>query len=53
MISGLLKLWMSSRVPSMDMHPPHPFHTKPIMIYAVMHVLGMIKLREPSECSCQ
>ena len=34
MILGLLKLWMSSRVPPKDMDPPHPFHTKPIMIYS-------------------
>ena len=44
-ISGLLKLWMSSRIPPMDMDPPHPPHTKPIMIYLLMHVLGMIKLK--------
>ena len=42
-ISGLLKLWMSSRVPLMDMYPPHPSHTKSIMIYSLMVVLGMIK----------
>ena len=30
---GLLKLWMNSRVPHMDMDPPHPFHLKHIMIY--------------------
>ena len=33
MILGLLKLWMSFRVPPMDMDPPHPFHIKHIMNY--------------------
>ena len=33
MILGLLKPWMSSRVPHMDMDPPHPFHIKHIMIF--------------------
>ena len=28
MILGLLKLWMSSRAPHMDMDPPHLFHIK-------------------------
>ena len=39
MILGLLKLWMSSRVPPMDMDPPHLSHAKPIMIYSLMHVV--------------
>ena len=33
MVLGLLKLWMSSRVPRMDMDPSHVFHIKHIMIY--------------------
>ena len=32
MISGLLKLWLNSRVPPMDMDPPDLSHTKHIMI---------------------
>ena len=43
MISGLLKLWMNSRGPPMDMDPPHLSHTKPIMISLSMLVLGTIK----------
>ena len=39
MISGLLKLWMSSKAPSMDMDPPLPCPMKPIMIYSSMPVL--------------
>ena len=35
MILGLLKLWMSFRVPHMDMDSPHPFHIKHIMIYLI------------------
>ena len=45
MISGLLKLWMSSKAPPMDMDPPLPCPVKPIMIYSSMLVLGMIKLK--------
>ena len=45
MISGLLKLWMSSKAPPMDMDPPLPCHMKPIMIYSSMPVLGMTKLK--------
>ena len=33
MILGLLKHWMSSRIPHMAMDPPHPFHIKQIMSY--------------------
>ena len=33
MILGLLRLWMSSRVPHMAMDPLPPFHTKHITIY--------------------
>ena len=47
MILGLLKLWMSSKAPPMDMDPPLPCPMKPIMIYSSMLVLGMIKLRRP------
>ena len=36
---------MSSRVPPIDMDPPHPFYIKLIMIYSLIHVLGMIKLK--------
>ena len=47
MISGLLKLWMSSKAPPMDMDPPLPCPMKPIMIYSSILALGMIKLRGP------
>ena len=43
MISGLLKLWMNSKVPPMDMDPPRLFHTKHTMISLSMLVLGMIR----------
>ena len=36
MISGLLKLWMSSKAPPMDMDPLLPCHIKPIMLVLVM-----------------
>ena len=45
MILGLLKLWMSSKVPPMDMDPPLPCPRTPTMIYSSMPVLGMTKLR--------
>ena len=47
MILGLLKLWMSSKAPPMDMDPPLPCPMKPTMIYLSMPVLGMTKLRKP------
>ena len=47
MILGLLKLWMSSKAPPMDMDPPLPCPMTPTMIYSSMPVLGMIKLRRP------
>ena len=43
MILRLLKLWMSSKAPPMDMDPPLPCPMKPIMIYSSMPVLGMTK----------
>ena len=47
MILGLLKLWMSSKAPPMDMDPPPPCPMIPTMIYLSMPVLGMIKLKRP------
>ena len=47
MISGLLKLWMSSKVPPMDMDPPLPCPMRRIMTYLSMLVLDMTKLRRP------
>ena len=47
MIPGLLKLWMNSKAPPMDMDPPLPCPMKPIMIYSSMLVLGMIKQKGP------
>ena len=44
---GLLKHWMSSKAPPMDMDPPLPCPMKLIMIYSSMPVLGMTKLRRP------
>ena len=46
MILGLLKLWMSSKVPPMDMDPPLPCPMKCTMIYSSMPVLGMTKLKK-------
>ena len=45
MILGLLKLWMSSKAPPMDMDPPPPCPMILAMIYLSMHVLGMIRLK--------
>ena len=45
MILGLLKLWMSSKAPPMDMDPPPPCPMTPTMTYFSMHVLGMIRLK--------
>ena len=47
MILGLLKLWISSKSPPMDMDPPPPCPMKPTMIYLSLLVLGMIKLKRP------
>ena len=33
MILGLLKLWMRSKAPPMDIDPPFPCPIKPTMIY--------------------
>ena len=48
MILGLLRLWMSSKAPPMDMDPPLPFPMTPTMIYLSMLVLGMTKLKRPT-----
>ena len=45
MILGLLRLWMSSKAPPMDMDPPLPCPMTPTMIYLSMLVLGMTKLK--------
>ena len=47
MISGLLKLWIRSKVPPMDMDPPLPSPMKPTMIYSSMCVLGMTRQKRP------
>ena len=47
MILGLLKLWMSSKAPPMDMDPPLPCPMTLTMIYSSMPVLGMTKLKRP------
>ena len=46
MILGLLKLWMSSKAPPMDMDPPLPCPMTPTMIYLSMPVLGMTKQKK-------
>ena len=33
--------------PTHGLYPPHPFQIEPIMIYSLMHMLGMIKLKRP------
>ena len=45
MILGLLRLWMNSKVPPMDMDPPHPCPMTLTMTYLSMHVLGMTRLK--------
>ena len=47
MILELLKLWMSSKAPLMDMDPPLPCPMKPTMTYLSMLVLGMTRLKRP------
>ena len=47
MMLGLLKLWMNSKAPPMDMDPPLPCPMIPTMIYSSMPVLGMTKLKRP------
>ena len=47
MILGLLKLWMNSKVPPMDMVHPHPCPMTPTMTYSSMPVLGMIRPKWP------
>ena len=47
MILGLLKLWMSSNAPPLDMDPPLPCPMTPTMIYLSMPVLGMTRLKRP------
>ena len=47
MTLGLLKLWMSSKAPPMDMDPPLPCPITPTRIYSSMPVLGMTKLKRP------
>ena len=47
MILGLLKLWMSSKAPPMDMDPPLPCRMTPTMIYLSKPVLGTTKLKRP------
>ena len=47
MILGLLKLWMSSKVPPMDMDPQRPCPMTPTMTYSSMPVLGMIRPKRP------
>ena len=45
MVSGLLKLLMSSKAAPMDMDPPTPCPMKPTITYSSMPVIGMTKLR--------
>ena len=45
MILELLKLWMSSKAPPMDMDSPPPCPMTPTMIYLSMPVLGMTRLK--------
>ena len=47
MILGLLKLWMSSKAPPLDMDPTLSCPMTPTMIYLSMPVLGMTKLKRP------
>ena len=47
MILGLLKLWMSSEAPHMDMDHQHPCPMTLTMTYSSMPVLGMIRPKRP------
>ena len=47
MILGLLKLWMSSKAPPMDVDPPPPYPMIPTMTYLLIPVLGMTRLKRP------
>ena len=47
MILGLLKLWMNSNVPPMDMDSPPPCPMTPTMICSSMPVLGMTRPKRP------
>ena len=47
MILGLLKLWMNSKAPPMDMDPPPPCPMIPTMTYSSMPVLGMTRPKRP------
>ena len=49
MILGLLKLWMISKAPPMDMDPPLLCPMIPTMIYLSMPVLGMTRPKRPIE----
>ena len=46
-LKGLLKLWMSSKAPPMDMDSPPPYPMILTMTYLSMPVLGMTKLKRP------
>ena len=50
MILGLLKLWMSSKAPPMDMDPPPPCPMIPTMTYSSMPVLGMTRPKRTNIC---
>ena len=43
----IVETWMSSKVPPMDMDPPHPCPMTPTMTYSSMPVLGMIRPKRP------
>ena len=47
MILGLLKLWMNSKAPPMDMDPLPPCPMILIMTYLSMPVLGMTRPQRP------
>ena len=47
MILGLLKLWMSSKAPPMDMDPPPLCPMILTMTYLSMPVLGITKQKRP------
>ena len=47
MILGLLKLWMSSKAPPMDVDPPPPCPMIPTLSYLSMPVLCMTELKRP------
>ena len=44
---SIVEIWMSSKIPPMDMDPPPPCPMTPTMTYSSMPVLGMTRQKRP------